>query len=249
MTRIDWAVPGSRFFEAGVDRGVIYVGNNPGVPWVGLIGVNHSQSGGEPKPRYLDGVKIGNYASPEEFEGNIEAFTYPTEFEPCDGTAQVQHGLRATKQRRVPFSMVYRVKVGNDSKGLDLGYKIHILYNLLAEPSDRNHRTLSDQTEPTTFNWHVTARAELVNGLYPTAHYFIDSRDVPAELLQNIEDILYGDAFSDPSLPSPGELIFLFDSYEDLVYDAGDPFTPVFETHDAGSPSTPVTSTIDGGAL
>lgn len=249
MARIDWTEAGERFFEAGVDRGVLYVGENPGVPWVGLVEVSQSQSGGDAKPRYLDGVKISNYSAPEEFEATIQAFTYPTEFEQCDGTALLQNGLRVTRQRRKPFGMVYRTKVGNELKGLDLGYKIHILYNLRAEPSARGYQTLSDDNEPISFSWDVTSRGDLVTGLAPSAHYVIDSRDVPAELLLEIENILYGDSVRNPSLPSAAELVFLFDSFEDLVYDAGDPYTPVFETYDAGNPDTPITSTIDGGAL
>lgn len=247
--RIEWTQTGNRFFESGVDRGVLYVKDNPGVPWVGLIEVNHSQSGGDAKPRYLDGVKISNYASPEEFKGSIEAFTYPEEFEQCDGTVHVQNGLRVSQQFRKSFGMVYRTKVGNDIQGLDLGYKIHILYNLRAEPSDRQYRTLGDRDEAISFNWRITSRGTMVEGLRPSAHYEIDSRDVPEQLLQDIEDILYGTTDADPTLPSPGELVFLFDSFEDLVYDAGSPFTPVFVTYDAGFPDTPITSTIDGGAL
>lgn len=249
MARIDWSAVGSRFFEAGVDRGVLYLADNPGVPWVGLTAVNQSQSGGESKPRYIDGVKISNHASPEEFRATIEALTYPTEFEQCDGTAFVQNGLRATQQRRKPFSMVYRTRVGNDIDGVDHSYKIHILYNLRAEPTERGYQTLGEQDEAMVFSWDVTARGELINGLLPTAHFEVDSRDVPVDLLQALEDILYGAEMTDPSLPSPGELVFLFDSFEDLVYDAGTPFTPVFATYDAGSPSTPVLETIDGGEL
>jgi hypothetical protein len=249
MARIDWAQVGSRYFEAGIDRGVLYVGNNPGVPWVGLIGVEHNASGGDAKPRYLDGVKISNYAAPEEFEATIEAFTYPTAFEQCDGTAHIQNGLRVSQQFRKSFGMTYRTKVGNDAKGLDLAYKIHILYNLRAEPTDRGYETLGDDNEAMSFSWGVTSRGEMVTGLFPSAHFTVDSRDVPAELLQDIENILYGDSSNEPKLPSPGELIFLFDSFEDLVYDAGDPFTPVFAIYDAGDPLTPVTETIDGGTL
>jgi hypothetical protein len=249
MTRIDWTGTGQRFFEAGIDRGVLYVGDGPGVPWIGLVNVSEKQSGGQAKPRFLDGVKISNRASPEDFEATIEAFTHPLEFEQCDGTAMLENGLRVTRQRRKPFSMIYRTKVGNDSDGLDHAYKIHILYNLKAEPSDRGRRTLSDQNEPMTFSWNVTSRATLVAGMRPSAHYVVDSRDVPAELLQELEDILYGTSSTEPSLPTPGELVFLFDSFQDLVYDAGGPYTPVFETYDAFTPEDTFDETIDGGAL
>lgn len=249
MTRIVWTGVGERFFEAGVDRGVLYVGNNPGVPWIGLINVSKKQSGGQAAPRYLDGIKISNRASPEEFEGTIEAFTYPTEFEQCDGTGRLENGLRVTQQRRKTFGMVYRSRVGNDLSGIEAGYKLHILYNLRAEPSDAGYRTLTDQLEPITFSWDVTSRPELVAGHRPSAHYVVDSRDVPAGLLQTLEDLLYGTEITDPALPTPGELVFLFDSFEDLVYDAGSPYTPVFATYDAGTPFDTFDETIDGGAL
>lgn len=249
MTRIDWAGTGERFYEAGIDRGVLYVGTNPGVAWIGLVNVNQKQSGGESKPRYLDGIKIANRASPEEFEATIEAYTYPVEFERCDGSAHLENGLRITQQRRKSFGMTYRSQVGNDVSGLDAGYKIHILYNLTAEPSDRGYKTLADQNEPITFSWNVTSRPVPVSGFRPSAHYIIDSRDIPTDLLEAVENLLYGDSVTDPSLPTPGELIFLFDSYLDTIYDAGNPYTPVFITYDAGTPDTPVLETIDGGAL
>jgi hypothetical protein len=248
--RITWHGSGERVFEGGIDRGVLYVSGNPGVPWIGLINVNQGQSGGETKPRYLDGKKISNRASPEDFEATIEAYTYPLEFERCEGTYRGENGLRVTQQRRKSFGMSYRSLVGNDvTGGLSLGYKIHILYNLRAEPTDRGYRTLTDQSEPATFNWKITSRSADIPGYRPSSHFIIDTRDIPAELLQTLEDILYGNETTEPSLPTPGELIFLFDSFDDLVYDAGSPYTPVFATYDAGTPDTPVLETIDGGAL
>ena len=247
--RIRWDEVGDRRFEAGVDRGVLYVDGNPGVPWLGLIGVEQSRSGGDPKPRYLDGFKISNHAEAEEFEGNIEAYSYPLEFEPCDGIAKLEHGLRVTRQRRKPFSMVYRTLVGNPIDDLTFGYKLHILYNLRAEPSNRKYPSLSERVNPTTFSWNVSARPPKVEGVIPSAHYVVDSREAPAELLTTLENLLYGTATTDPELPTAGELIFMFDSFLDNVYDAGSPLSPVFLVHDAGGPDTPVTLVLDGGAL
>lgn len=249
MARISWSNPGSRVYEAGVDRGVLYVGNNAGVPWVGLASVDQSQSGGEVKPRYLDGIKTANRTSPEEFEATIDAFTYPDEFGVCDGSIRTENGLRLKQQRRKPFSLTYRSKIGNDLEGISHGYRLHFLYNLTAEPSDRGYKTLTNETDPLTFSWKVKSRPPLIDGYRPTAHFEIDSRDIPTELLQLIEDTLYGTDLESPRMPSAPELIFLFDSFEDNVYDAGTPYTPVFATYDAGTPTTPITETIDGGAL
>lgn len=249
MTRLDWSQVGQRYFEAGIDRGVLFVNGNPGIPWVGLVNFNQSQSGGESSPRYLDGIKISNRSSPEEFEGTLEAFTYPIEFERCDGTYRADNGLRITQQRRRPFNMVYRSKIGNENAGLERAYKLHLMYNLTAEPSDRGYQTLVDQNEPLKLSWKITSRAVPVEGYRPSAHFIVDSRDIPAELLTQLEDLLYGTEDTDSSLPTPGELLFMFDSYLDEVYDAGTPYTPVFVTYDAGDPYEPVVLTIDGGAL
>lgn len=249
MARIGWSDIGDKVFEAGVDRGVLYVSGSPGVPWVGLISVNHNQKGGDVKPRYLDGFKISNRTAPEEFEASIEAYTYPLEFEVCDGTARIDNGLRVGQQKRKPFGMTYRSKIGNEVDGLSHGYKIHFLYNLKAEPASRDRKTLTDSVDPLTFTWNVSSRPPRISGYRPSAHFWIDSRDIPDELLQQVEALIYGDELNAPRLPDAAELQFMFDSYEDLVYDAGSPYTEVFVTYDAGTPSTPITQTIDGGAL
>jgi hypothetical protein len=249
MTRISWSQNGERYFEAGIDRGVLYIDDDPGIPWVGLVNFNKQQSGGESTPRYLDGIKISNRASPENFEGTLDAYAYPPQFEQCDGTSRFQHGLRITQQRRKPFGMVFRTKIGNEIAGLEKAYKLHILYNLKAEPSTRGYRTLVDQNEPMTLSWKITSRPERISGFRPAAYFIIDSRDIPAELLTQLEDLFYGTETTEATLPTAGELMFLFDSYLDMIYDAGTPFTAVFATYDAGTPSTPVDATIDGGAL
>lgn len=249
MTRIDWDGIGKRFFELGVDRGVLYLGSEPGVPWIGLQKVNVSATGGGEKPRFLDGAKISNYSAPENFGGTIEAITYPDKFEQCDGTAALGFGLRARQQRRMPFALCYRSKIGNDTAGQDLAYKIHILYNLRAEPSERGYVTLSDENEPMPLSWKVNGRGARVSGLLPTTHFEVDSRDCPPELLLQLENMLYGTEGSDPVLPTAGELVFMFDAFQDLVYDAGGPLTPVFSIHNAGDIDTPVTTTIDSGEV
>lgn len=249
MTRLEWYSGGDRFFETGVDRGVLYVGNSPGVPWIGLTNVNQAQSGGEPKPRYLNGVKISNYATPEQFAGTISAFSYPDAFEPCDGSLSLGFGLRARQQRRSPFGLTYRTIVGNELEGVSHAYKIHILYNLRAQPSERGYASLGEDTNPIEFSWDISSRGVPLPGLRPTAHFEIDSRDIPPALLTELENLLYGSVSNDPTLPTAGELIFLFDSFEDLVYDAGSPYTPVFSIHDAGTISTPVTTIIDSGGV
>lgn len=247
MTRMDWTAIGERFYESGVDRGVLYVGTDDGVPWVGLISVNELNSTAERKAYYLDGVNYLNRLIPGEFEATIEAYTYPEEFRQCDGTLTVGNGLFITQQRRKSFGLSYRTRIGNDTMGLDYAYKIHIVYNASAKPSDHDHRTLTEAASAFNFSWAISTKPAVLSNLVPSAHFIIDSRETPEALLGVIEDILYGSTSSNPRLPDAGELRYLFETYGNMSYDAEGPLDDSFYTVDGGGPVTTPTSTVDGG--
>lgn len=212
MTRLNWDARGERFFETGVDRGVLYVGNNVGVAWPGLISVGENPSGGEPRPYYIDGVKYLNLSSAEEFQATIAAFSSPKEFGVCDGEAAIQNGLFVTQQPRKAFNFSYRTQIGNDIEGKAHGYKIHLVYNALAGPSSRTNSTVASETEPGSLSWEITTLPPSLTGRKPTSHFVIDSRSTPKGLLNAIEDILYGSAAAQPRMPLVSELVTLFKS-------------------------------------
>jgi len=226
MTKLAWGTPGQRFFETGVDRGVLYLQGQNGVPWNGLKAVNEEASGGEPVPYYLDGYKYLNVASSEEFKATLEAFSSPLEFARCDGTMALQNGLFATQQPRLPFNLSYRTLVGNDIQSTDHGYKIHIVYNALAAPAQRSNQTVSNSVTPLSLSWSITTTPPKMTGLKPTAHFVIDSRLTPLGLMTQIEDILYGSADNEPNLPSATELIGIMANYVEalLITDLGNGF-------------------------
>lgn len=227
MTRIKWDQTGERFYETGVDRGVLYLrGSNGeyegGVPWNGLTGVTQTPTGAEPQPQYADNIKYVTLISAEEFEGTIEAFTYPDEFAVCDGTATPTPGVYVGQQARRTFGLAYRTLVGNDVDGQDHAYKLHLVYGAFAAPSEKAHTTVNDSPEALTFSWTITAdKVEVpdieIDGqqLRPTAIVTLDSREIPEGTMREIEDILYGsdDAEAvEPSLPLPHEVIQLAQS-------------------------------------
>lgn len=247
MTQLVWNAIGERIFEAGVDRGVLYIDGADGVPWNGLVSISESPSGGEVTPYYVDGQRYLNVASIEEFEATIEAYTYPDEFGVCDGTVQIKNGLFATQQRRKSFGLSYRTKIGNDVDGIDHGYKLHLIYDALASPTERSNHTMSDSIDPFNFSWHVVARPPVISGIRPTSHFIIDSRDTPLDLIDRITNILYGTSNTVPRLPSILELMFIFNEYQASVFDAGHLTEQYFAAFDSGVLSELQTSTIDGG--
>lgn len=222
MTKLNWNAVGSRFYEAGVDRGVLYVDGYPGVPWNGLTSVNESPSGGDPKSFYQDGVKYLAVPSPEEFEGTITAFTYPDEFSRCNGDAEPRSGMYLTHQKRKPFSFSYRTTIGNDLSE-SAGYKLHIVYNALASPSERANQTFTDSTDPNDFSWKITCKPPAMSGYKPTSHVVLDSRSTDPSALSAVEDILYGTDTDQARLPTIDDLLAAYDTISTLtVVDNGD---------------------------
>lgn len=223
--RLTWAAPGSRFFETGVDRGVLYPISGSGVAWSGLIAVTESPTGGEFEPFYMDGIKYQNRTTNEEFGGTLEAYTYPSEFEACDGTLELDEGLYAAHQRRMPFGLSYRTKIGTDLDQ-DHGYKIHLIYNAMAAPTVRANTTQGESPEAIAFSWALSATPVKIQGTRPTSHLIVDSTETHPAILSALEDILYGSAAGLPRMPSPLELVALFaattPNVQFVVTDLGD---------------------------
>lgn len=213
MSRIEWDKTGGRFYEAGVDRGVLYPETGPGVAWNGLISVNQTPSGGESNPLYLDGLKYENLLGASEFEATLEAYTYPNEFATIMGDETSGSGLYFGQQPGVEFGLAYRTMIGNDAEGSDAGYKIHLIYNALATPSSDSHQTIADTVSPSKFTWTISTRGVVISGRRPTAELIIDSRNAPSSKLNALMDILYGTVSSRPRLPSLEEVVDLFDDW------------------------------------
>jgi len=225
MSKIVWDQTGERLYETGVRNGVLYprstTGIYPlGVAWNGLTAVTESPTGAEATPLYADDIKYLNLLSNEEFGATVEAYTYPDEFAECDGSAEIAPGVMVGQQARKAFGLAYRTVLGNDTEYNDHGYKLHIIYNALAAPSEKAYATINDSPEAITFSWELTTSPENVTGHKPTASIVIDSTKVDAAKLKLLEDQLFGvtaDATAEPpvtavvpNLPLPDEIAAIF---------------------------------------
>lgn len=212
---IEWDAAGKRFYENGVDRGVLYKMNTDGsygdgVPWNGLTGVTQSPDGAEANDLYADNSKYATLRSTETFGFTIEAYTYPDEFMECDGSAEIAKGVYAGQQERQGFGFSYRTNVGNDTATKsDDGYKIHLVYGCTASPSERSYETVNDSPDAITLSWEVSTTPVNVAGYKATASLEIDSRVADATKLKALEEILYGSETTAPRLPLPAEVITL----------------------------------------
>lgn len=214
MGKLQWDKVGERTYETGVDHGVLFPMGTGGIydkgaAWSGLTAINENPSGGEANPFYADNIKYLNLMSAEDFGFGIEAYTYPPEWEACDGSAEIAPGVTVGQQTRKVFGLSYRTLIGNDVDGQDHGYKIHIVYGAQASPSQRNHNTVNDSPEPTAMSWDATTTPVEIPGAKPAAHMIIDSTKTDADKLAALEKILYGSEEEESRLPMPAEIIEL----------------------------------------
>jgi len=228
---IAWDASGERFFEAGTDRGVLYqiVDNKytNGVAWNGLTAVNSNPGGAEANDLWADNRKYATLRSAETYGGTIECYTYPDEFKQNNGEANLVEGapgIVASGQKRKAFGLSYRTKVGNDIDGLDHGYKIHLVYNATASPSEKAYQTINDSPDAITMSYEFeTTPIEGGDTLdNPTAHIEIDTTrfttETGAAFITALENLLYGDGSSDPvsgvaSMPLPEDLVDLYNQF------------------------------------
>lgn len=223
MTQLLWDQVGERLFQAGLDRGVLYKSDRSGVAWNGLRSVIESISGRTVTPHYHDGVKYTESQILGEYAGTLAALTYPDEFLEYEGQAEYEDGVYFKNQRLKRFHLSYRTLVGNDVQGQQYGYKIHILYNLLAIPRDMNSQTLNATPIALEFGWTLTSVPEVIDGYTPISHVIIDSTEIDDDKLYDLEQILYGNSENDAYLPTLAELKEFLDNWEGItIIDNGD---------------------------
>ena len=218
MAALVWDKTGERRIETGVDHCALYVYDpstktyGKGVAWNGITAISEKPEGAEATDLYADNILYLSLLSAEKLKGTIEAYTYPDEFEACDGSAELAKGIKIGQQDRVAFGLVYRTKIGDDVAGQDRGYKLHVLYGCKASPSEKGYKTVNDSPEAISFSWEISTTPVNVAGAKPTSLLTISSLDVDAGKLKALEAKLFGaDAqgggqASEPKLLLPDEI-------------------------------------------
>lgn len=211
---LTWDQTGTRKYENGVSKGVLYKKNSEtnkwiGVAWNGLTAVTESPEGADKTDLWADNIKYASMRAAETFGGTIEAYTYPEEFESCDGSASVAPGVSIGQQPRETFRLCYRTEQGND-ENQNLGYKLHLVYNCTCSPSEKSYETINDSPDAITFSWEFDANPINVTGRPKgTALITIDSTKVAAAKMTALEEKLYGTASASAEMPDPDDLIAL----------------------------------------
>jgi hypothetical protein len=212
MTRLVWDKVDDRLYKTGIDRGVLYVPNaqseyDNGFAWNGLTAVEEDFGQDTTEPYYFDGVKYLDSYNTGDFAAKLSAFTYPDEFLEFEGMKALGNGLYVDDQAGKVFGLSYRTLIGSYTKGLEQGYRIHLLYNLTANPGDLGFQNGSNLPEVLNFEWDLQSVPEKAFPYRPTAHIILDSQFLFGDILDALEEILYGTEDIQPRLPSLAELI------------------------------------------
>lgn len=235
MAKLEWDKTGERYFEAGVNHGVIYTpgtvtgrkdtyGENyqygKATVWNGLTSVTDSPSGADETALWADNIKYASLRAAEEYGITIEAYQSPEEFDKCDGTAMPEGvtGVYIRQQTRQAFGFVYRTEIGNDTQGdSDDGYKLHLCYGLTASPSEQTHDTINDSPDAATLSWECASTPVNVTGYKPTSSIVINSLKTGEGHLADLEKVLFGDETHDGFLPMPDDVIAILKDGESAI--------------------------------
>jgi len=210
MAILKWDAANQRKVEYGLSKGVLYPRGKPGVAWSGLTAVNEKPNGAEVVKLYADNVQYASLRSFETYEATIEAYTYPEEFGECDGSVKIADGVKIGQQKRKPFDFCYRTETKTASDSVyDHPYKLHLVFNATASPSERNYQTLNDSPEAMQLSWDIESMPFVINGHKGASTLVIDSTEVDRIKMEELEKILYGLDGEPPRMPNPDEVIQL----------------------------------------
>lgn len=188
MARITWGENEAGTYSSGLDRGVLFPGNEPSVPWMGLVSVSERYEGTAPEVVYVDGRKVIHTPHAPEFAATLTAYTYPEEFDRFQGYDEIYNGIMAGEQVIDDvFHVSYRTMIDGGPH-----YQLHVLFNLTATADDLERMSHAEEVDPLEFSWDLQSVPQGISDSLFLSHLMIDSRKISQGLLKTIEDQLYG---------------------------------------------------------
>lgn len=228
MAKLTWD-PKTGVYRPGVHQGVLYLDSGAHA-WNGLISVVEEDNSTIDTSLSHEGIRHRFTQDTGYFAASVDAYTYPEEFNKYDGLESY-----SDHQARKRFGMSYRVGEGDD-------YEIHLVYNAVVSPSDNPHRTIQENANPEVFSWKLVCYGVDLTWTKSASHLIVVAKEAHPDPLALLESYIYGTDFSNPRLPSPSEVIALFEGYTELqvTYNGDGTFT-------AEGPSSMVENFIETG--
>lgn len=188
MSKIIWDKESDIVINEGLSRGLIV---DPETfittSWFGLIEVSDNSGFTEPDLRIVwDGSSHGIPPHGGSFSGSISAFTYPTELEKFIGNEEIDGFLRQEGFGK-PFIFCFQEMVN--------GFSLyHIIWDVIAFPSGESYESWGEDPAISDFSWSIFGRnTKSQLDYYPFDHLRIDSRYAQKDLINLIEESIYGE--------------------------------------------------------
>ncbi len=193
MTKLNWD---ERFFTEGCSRGVLYLSEYQVKAWAwhGLISATEKRQA-EMTSLYYEGRKWGAVAGNVERELKISCYTYPGVLDQRMGIVPKAVGIYADEGRPQTFGFTFQ------SLGSDGSRHVHVYPNLLANPSEREHRTIKETRDPQTIGFDCQVVPQSFKGTgYVTPYFRIDLDSLDSTDLKTATEALYGSDTGDASM-------------------------------------------------
>lgn len=226
MSKLIWDQTGKRYYGTGVSKTVLFPQESDGTyedgaAWSGVTSISLNPDGAEPNELYADNIKYAVLRSAETLGFSIEAYTYPNEWSQCDGSYELEgtKGVYIGQQPRKAFGLCFRTEIGSDTMtDANAGYKLYLIWNATASPSDSQFDTINDSPDAGTMSWECTTTAVSLNGYKPVCSIMLDTTRMDSTALEHLavlEDYIYGkDAdtqaqiqATDPTMPTPAQVV------------------------------------------
>lgn len=216
---VSWDPPNERYYQHGLDRGVLYPRNIDAVAWNGLTDFDEGSDSPSTAMYYRDGIVYLADADASDFRGVVKCMFFPKEFSACLGMPEAADGLYVDNQKPQPFDLSYRTLIGSGGATDRFGYQIHLVYNCMASIAARQRRTIGKDTDPVEFSFDIVCTPVKLQGYRPTAHYVIDTRGMSANIIADLEAMLYGLSSAGPArMPEPQELYDLMNFGDAITF-------------------------------
>lgn len=192
MTRLRWD---DRNYAVGVEKGVIYPKNSPGVVWNGLISVEEGEADSDATVGYYDGQAYYRQKSSGGFSAKVTSFSY-------------------VEEMTQPQTLGFSYQTNNE---------LHLVYNAMFAESDKLYSSLKDQADPTILVWNLVTTPIQIPGRKATSHLVIDLSKIYPETLEELTELLYGTDTTDPTMPPIAVVLEIFENTAHMIItDNGD---------------------------
>lgn len=181
MTRLIFDREKDRKVTYGVEKGVLYPKNSPGVVWNGLISVEESESAPDVAVGYFDGQAYYREQGSGGFTAKVTSYSYPFDSDSMTGFSYVTQD------------------------------QLHLVYNPMFSIADALYSPIGDSVDPSVFSWSLVTTPVKIPGMKASSHFIVDISGVPSETLESLQHLLYGTDSTQPQFPTIGVLLNIFE--------------------------------------